>query len=103
MEKSDSKNKDTGLLGSYRDTEVGKEGSKDVRKRRNSINQKLRKKSGHLDVALGKNEDGEEMGVSQDSRRVSKILSKNKIKSGVLNIDDNSDADDLEEVHFEKW
>ena len=66
------------------------------------FHQKLRKKSGHLDVALGKNEDGEEMGVSQDSRRISKILSKNKIKSGVLNIDDNSDADDLEEVHFEK-
>jgi hypothetical protein len=35
--------------------------------------------------------------VSRDSRRVSKIKEKKlKVKSGVLNIDDNSESEDIE-------
>lgn len=56
-----------------------------MRKRRSSNAQKLRKKSGHLDVG-GNFDDGEDVEASQDSRRISKVVSKKKIKSGVLNI-----------------
>lgn len=66
-----------------------------MRRVRNTNSQRLRKKSG----ALGVNElplGEEDMGASQDSRRVSKIASKKKIRSGVLNIDDNSGTEDLE-------
>lgn len=43
----------------------------------------------------------EEEGGSRDSRRVSKVVGKkNRIKSGVLNIEDNSENEDIEEYKF---
>ena len=43
----------------------------------------------------------EQGGESRDSRRVSKLKEKKlKVKSGVLNIEDNSDNEDIEEFRF---
>ena len=72
-----------------------------VRKRRNSNAQRLRTKGGNLELheSIDMDEDNR---ASQDSRRVSKIDKKMKLKSGILNINDYSDAgdDDLEEFNL---
>ena len=100
-DRSGSRDKDFGLHASHRGNEDISGGSMMVRKRRNSNAQRLRTKGGNLELheSIDMDEDNR---ASQDSRRVSKIDKKMKLKSGILNINDYSDAgdDDLEEFNL---
>ena len=47
-----------------------------------------------------KEEIEDEMNVGNDSRRISRIKNKSKIMKGVLNIDDKSENEDIENVQL---
>jgi hypothetical protein len=47
-----------------------------------------------------KEEQEDDMNVGTDSRRISRIKKKSKIAKGVLNIDDKSENEDIEDLQL---
>lgn len=98
MERPRSRNKDLGLGVNPKDSDASDNESREIRKQRNSAIQRIRKKGGTLTV--NDNEEKEEGEVGGDSRRVSRIIKQKSRVKGVLNIEDKSENEDIEQVNL---